>query len=316
MRCFEGVRVRWSLAWLALITTSRLAAPLPSLAQEPRPGGPRLPGHIYVGANLRTGVGDDDRVRGLIMIDPNTGEWVKVNDEFRDMRVAPGGKALAFTSASGVWTRDVFGLNAPVRITKNRRLPAWSPDGRRLLYSEVVSVSEKEYEYTTWQVDADGTGAVKLPLPKECCIEDWSSGGRWLTATSHRGLFVIRADGTGERLLTPSGHTPRISPDGERVAYLRRGEAEGDVAIVIINHESNSSRDVLLLKSAVANHCWSPDGKWLAIVIYDLVRDEKGGSLPIGEGSDFRIEIIDAEGRNRRRLALPLAAWIGSPDWR
>lgn len=66
---------------------------------------------------------------------------------------------------------------------------------------------------------------------------------------------------------------------------------------------------------------WSPDGKQIAVSLFNWDLDENGRKVSRAgsENRDARIEIINADGTDRRRLKLEGAAFkfIGSlGDWR
>ena len=96
------------------------------------------------------------------------------------------------------------------------------------------------------------------------------------TRTGSAGLFVIRADGSGLRRLTPSGSDIGLfewAPDGSRIAYLdRRG------ALWLVRPDG-TGRVLLAASSPLRSPwvlSWSPDGKAIAV----LARDPDEGPRP------------------------------------
>jgi hypothetical protein len=65
---------------------------------------------------------------------------------------------------------------------------------------------------------------------------------------------------------------------------------------------------------------WSPDGKQIAVVLFNWELDEKGKRrLSDPENANFHIDIMDLDGKNRREVKLADAkvVWIGAlGDWR
>lgn len=65
---------------------------------------------------------------------------------------------------------------------------------------------------------------------------------------------------------------------------------------------------------------WSPDGKRLAVILFDWELDDKGrrvGRDP--ENANYRIELMDADGGNRRLLTPKDARFVfisALGDWR
>lgn len=97
--------------------------------------------------------------------------------------------------------------------------PSWSPDGHKLVYVETPGV-HPHFHGEVWTMNADGSGRERL-YRSGCCIlggPTWSPDGRMI-AFSDDGTFVINADGTGLRRLSPIpyGHLSWLrTPKGER----------------------------------------------------------------------------------------------------
>jgi TolB protein len=115
----------------------------------------------------------------------------------------PAGAPLYVVNADGTGKHR---LTRPLMVDLGS--PSWSPDGRTLAFTGGSVL------YT---VHADGTGLRKLTRgPGWNVGPDWSPDGRRIVFVSGRDglahrtfdLFVMNADGSGQRNLT---HTPRVS---------------------------------------------------------------------------------------------------------
>jgi Tol biopolymer transport system component len=140
----------------------------------------------------------------------------------------------------------------------------------------------------------------------------WSPDKRQIAFVGdlQRGIWRIRADGTGARLLTlnptfrVSGGTdeaPAWSPGGRQIAFdrvLKHGDLVTDVAIWLV--DAGGRKPAHRLTAGFWPE-WSPDGRRIA-----FLRRTRSGEL--------RMQVIGADGRHRRSLegADPTA---GGPHW-
>jgi TolB protein len=134
---------------------------------------------------------------------------------------SPDGRRIVYTSRAATArgsnavndpSAEIFVINAdgsgsPVRLTTNEeeeRAPAWSPDGKRILY--VARKGGPDFELCV--MNADGTGQRQLT---DNAVGDltssWSLDGRQITfhrivSPGRFQLFTIGADGTGETQIT------------------------------------------------------------------------------------------------------------------
>jgi Tol biopolymer transport system component/tRNA A-37 threonylcarbamoyl transferase component Bud32 len=127
-------------------------------------------------------------------------------------------------AATTVWRQD-WGdrITGAVRITPDTDLagyPSLSRDGRRLAY---MSDRADPGNLDIWIQSVNGGQATRLTTdPTEDSEPSISPDGKLVVFRSERnggGIYVVNADGKGERLLAAGGHGPVFSPDGGTVVY-------------------------------------------------------------------------------------------------
>ena len=209
---------------------------------------------------------------------------------------------------------------------------SWSPDGKKLIVSQATQApanNEGGWLYETWRMNADGSGATKLPIPASEGVEDWSSDGQWIVSVSDRQepkfpnyqLYVMHPDGTGERLIsdgTGGNVYPRFSPDGKQVAY-HAWSTDTDGRILIVNTDGTGRRELIHddRTNSYDNLSWSPDGKTIVVHARTPEYDPKDGHkfYQVEQGNP-RLVVINVDGSGSRTIPTPPARWIESPDWR
>jgi Tol biopolymer transport system component/beta-lactamase regulating signal transducer with metallopeptidase domain len=339
---------RW--AGLILVSAALLACLLPTFRHDPiqaqpqqaKPG-TKAKGRIYVSATLRLKAeGQDEEKKHygmLIAIDPATGKWQKMTDDAHSGRVSPDGQTLVFGRHDEIWNCDTGGSNNPGRISDKSGRPIWSPDGKHLVATKQENLdkdNEKDrktpaWRDETWRMDADGGNPVKLPIPDTDSVEDWSPDGQWFVTCSDRHppygrgyqLYLMKTDGTQQRRLTKGGLNvyARFSPDGKKILFLRQTAKEGN-SIWTMDVDGKNAKEIVEEVGLAFPHgaFWSPDGKQIAVILFNWELDDNGKKvLRNGDAADFRIELMNADGTNRRRLELQGAKFdfiesLG--DWR
>ena len=131
-------------------------------------------------------------------------------------------------------------------------------------------------------VGADGRGVHKVTRGRAYVAEsdpDWSpDGGRIVFDRSFScpdpltlctAIWVVNADGSGERRLTPQTPgigelSPTWSPDGRRIAYVRSDDRSETSDLYLMNADGSAKRRLTHVRDA-EEPAWSPDGKRIAL---------------------------------------------------
>lgn len=319
----------------ALLIGAQVATPGPQERGQPDPAGlqqrnepaqAKLPGRIVAHA-FRMGAQDNKEERagvtGVIEIDPESGNWWLIAEHRGMARLSPDGQTVAFLTQErseqdrAIWTASVRGANHPVRIADLKGLPIWSPDGKQIIVSVRGPIAPTRYQ--TWRMDADGSNRTTLPIPESSQVEDWSANGQLLVTrweVGKRTIGMIRPDGTEERKLDINGLYPRLSPDGRKIVITSQSPRGGG-ELTVLDIERGTQRQINVGEKVLPRACWSPDGRWLAVSLIDLQKSENGRWVMTADfvQMNCRIEIMDLDGKRRRRLDLP-SGYVIPGDWR
>lgn len=222
------------------------------------------------------------------------------------VRVEGKRRLLHVMNADGTKDRLLPGQTDQVNV-----FPAWSPDGKRIVY-QGGPWSPSEF-FVICVINADGTGRRELPLPKVegaeysyAVVPAWSPDGTKLTfhAGGSQGdhVFVADVDGMNARKLNPVG-TRGIHafwfPDGKRVGYTQR--KGGNWQLVACNLDGTGEEVLVTLESGHPTgdlDCVSSDGTRLLYVAQaDMqlhlrnLTDKSDSVVPLNEPDPARFKI-------------------------
>jgi TolB protein len=187
---------------------------------------------------------------------------------------SPDGRRIAFASnregrfriyvvrADGTGARRV----SPRGGAGDSHSPSWSPDGRLIAFSSSHATPENPEIYV---VRPDGSGLTRLTRTRggvEVLGDDawprWSPDGRRIVfssnRTGHGEVWIMRADGTGQRRLAGlprrDDWAPTFSPDGTQIAFHSL-DGRGRSLLYVVRQNGTGLRS---LGIAGTNPAWRP----------------------------------------------------------
>ncbi|HMJ01021.1 MAG TPA: hypothetical protein VK488_14390 [Gaiellaceae bacterium] len=185
----------------------------------------------------------------------------------------------------------------PARLTRGKdQAPAWSPNGRRVVFSRQVGAASKI-------VVADSRGRIVRSLTQAGAFADpaWSADGKSIAYVSQKlrsRVVIVTSAGRalGELLVAPTAAVsrPAWAPDGRRIAFAENIETESSAAgtsrIVVVNVDG-TGRHVLV--GQASDPAWSPNGSKIAYVGYPS-RFSEAGSIVVANADGSAAQHITA----------------------
>ena len=220
--------------------------------------------------------------------------------------------------------------SAPTQLTHSQlgcRMPACSPDGRKLVY-----VQQIDHGLSLWLSDLDGKNAKALIENGSNLVPSWLPDSKhivWMNAQpgqdpSRNSQIHLMNTKTGEsrRLFTDpeqlkfSNSMPVVSPQGDRIAFV--SNRSGDMRIWVSDLDGSNAK--LISPPEVEYHeaiqapieqkvpAWSPDGKWIAHWEgVEMVHLSKFTGVANPErdrmiSATFHVWVVGSDGKNRRKV--------------
>lgn len=183
--------------------------------------------------------------------------------------LSANGQFLAFTwDGDNLRNKDIYVKQIadgdPVRITSHPNeeiMATWSPDGKQIAFLRGSDRINEPYHL----VIVPALGGIEREVSRVGGGLDWSPDGKYLAVVNPAstgnlsGIYLIPVDGGETRALTPHtaedhifDSTPRFSPDGRTVAFVRwKSDVSGDVHTVDL--QSGEIRQVTFDRAAIGN---------------------------------------------------------------
>ena len=212
---------------------------------------------------------------------------------------SPDGSKVAFQrcreAACNVWTVTRSGASLR-RIGRagDEADPAWAPNGKQIAYSRGGGGDAYDFPLEPDQIEhaeiyvmnANGGAAHPLtgittgkPFSADVEAPAWSPSGKQIVFAVHnsklgdpanqRALFVINADGSAQRQLTPwslnGGGRLDWSPDGKLILFRVAGAKKAHGNIYTVHPDGSGLKQLTHYPApkAVSSGSFSPDGKWI-----------------------------------------------------
>jgi len=148
-----------------------------------------------------------------------------------------------------------------------QRDPAWSPDGRTIVYA-----SDRAGNLDLYFVTAANSPPVRVTSnAADESQPDWSPDGTSLAFRSEQdggGIFVMPAAGGEPRRIASFGYYPRWSPDGSRILFREALVGMGSRAFVVRSGGTDAPvavRPELVSRFHRASFAWHPDGARVSV---------------------------------------------------
>ncbi len=158
---------------------------------------------------------------------------------------------------------DGSGLRLLVGGPTRDQSPTFSPGGARIAFTR-----SSGYDADIWTVSSDGAGARRLtrdPRGRPNLRQDspdYSPDGRQIVFTQGSQIAIMRADGSGVRLLThlvdPRAIGPVFSPDGRWIAFWTERRSAASTRTWVMKRDGSQLRTLNTGGFAAAEPTWQP----------------------------------------------------------
>lgn len=209
------------------------------------------------------------------------------------------------------------------------RMPAVSPDGKKLVY-----VKQVEHSLSLWLSDIDGKKPHSLVSGGMNLIPSWLPDSKhivWMKAqpgkkgedpAGNSQIQIINTEtGQSRRLFSDpelikfNDAMPSVSPDGKKVAFVSKrsgtfrvwvSNLDGSNATLISSTKDQDESLKLPIEQKVPT--WSPDGKWIAhwegveMIHMSPFTGIKNPKKDQQISATFSVWVVSSDGKKRRKV--------------
>ena len=208
-----------------------------------------------------------------------------------------GGTRLAFVRDDRIWLVNTngSGLRALTPAGESFSDPHWSPDGRRLVATWLVSGATR-----VAVVELDGTARPLTDPDDDARDPRWSPDGTRLVYRCGNGTCIVGTDGTDQKVVSATHFGARWAADGTRLLALRADGSGGTTAGAVVTIRPDGDDERVVTGTPAAGVDWSPDGDWIA-----FARAHDSGVCSDGRPTcpaTWNIWLVRPDGSDMRRL--------------
>ena len=206
---------------------------------------------------------------------------------------SPNGRRILYSTGSDIWTVRPDGKRRRRQLDAGD-YAAWSPNGREIVFVE--RVEDNRSALFRARLDGNGLRRIMPGMESDVYAPSWSPDGRTIAFTRYyegeESIWTVGVNGSRLRQVNPRGRWPDWSPDGKRIIFTDR------LSVWTMAPGGNRRRRLTpqVLEVETLQATFSPDGRQIAFV------------------RGWRAWVMTAGGKHAH-IVSPVDSVVGQVDW-